>query len=1154
MRVSAFNISLLALLPLATFAQSTEREALIVFFNSLGGPSWTSKQGWEDSITNTKSSICDWFGVICEGEEAELAAVKGDRTLMRRHLSDQSSQPADSPATAAPAPVTPSVPTAPVPVPVTPNAPTAHMFRRVIGINLPNNNLNGMLPNSLWRLPKLQYLVVSYNNIDVDFQSGSTTLLEIKMHETVTTSLSGIGAFTSLQSIHMSGSKLGNVVLPLELFGLTNLNYLFMAQCQLEGSIPSEVSKLTGLTELNFFDNNLGGPLPAGLNALTKLQVLTLSHNKLEGTLPSSLGTLSNLQELYLDDNLFNGTLLPFTQSAMLHNLFLNSNQFTGTIPGTFLQAAANIPSSDQWQVNLDDNNLSGLIPASLQRLQDVNLTISMSNNAFTGFENGTVLCNNVKWNDGQVSTIGCDAIACEKGFTNPMGRATVGSPCVTCATSIFFGLTTCLDGSVEGNDKAVLISLYKETGGDHWVNNDNWLKTLDHCEWYGVTCWNLGNELDGRVRWLKLDNNGLIGKIPPTIYSLAEITTISLSRNKIILGFEGIESTPRMHEINVAHTDTTNFEGIENAKDFFQILVVDQLLIEGTLPKEIYKVSSLMTLSMSECEISGALSEDLIQLSNLQELYLWGNNLKGQIPSSIGNLTALSILSLASNRFSGTLPQEIEGLAELVGFTIKDQVTKGGGITGYLRPFSKSPKLTNLILGGNRFGGKIPTTLLQMVDFNSYIIVDLSSNILTGIVPGDLGHFGRMNLLLEDNLLSSIDSHLCGRDDWMDGSVREFGCDAILCPLFTSNAWGRKVYENKNCNDCTDPGSRHVLGQTVCGATDTVFTEHNVLETLYNDCGGRDWTDNKHWNNNDVNICDWYGISCDDADSVVSIVLGDNGMKGTLPSSIYTLPNLVQLSVFDNPDLTINFDGIETAVNLQGLVLHNTSLTTLTGVGKVRSLTTLQVSYNKLTGTLPDEVSRLVNLVQLELSSNEFTGTLPSWLSKMTGLQSFMVDDNHFTGQLVDFAGLEHINLVNISSNLIDGTVPETFLINAGRDDKIFVDISSNRLTGTLPNGLQRLNRLGIKADQNMISGIDPFLCTLTAWNDYDVKEYGCDAILCATGTYNTYGRQISADSRCEPCADGAKYYGAVQCSSAKRLLTGLGLLTISCIGSMFL
>ena len=44
-------------------------------------------------------------------------------------------------------------------------------------------------------------------------------------------------------------------------------------------------------------------------------------------------------------------------------------------------------------------------------------------------------------------------------------------------------------------------------------------------------------------------------------------------------------------------------------------------------------------------------------------------------------------------------------------------------------------------------------------------------------------------------------------------------------------------------------------------------------------------------------------------------------------------------------------------------------------------------------------------------------------------------------------------------------------------------------------------------------------------------VEEFGCDAILCPSGTYNILGRAFTADNMCVPCNDGNSFLGATTC-----------------------
>jgi Leucine-rich repeat (LRR) protein len=173
-------------------------------------------------------------------------------------------------------------------------------------------------------------------------------------------------------------------------------------------------------------------------------------------------------------------------------------------------------------------------------------------------------------------------------------------------------------------------------------------------------------------------------------------------------------------------------------------------------------------------------------------------------------------------------------------------------------------------------------------------------------------------------------------------------------------------------------------------------------------------------------NFCEWYGIACDDAKSVVSIVLGSNNMKGSIPKEIFSLPNLQRLSIFSNP-IDFSFDGIETAVNLKSLISDDESGSlSVEGVGKARSLTELNIRANGLVvGTLPEEIADLNNLRSLVVSDNKFTGTLPAWLTKLNKLTNLMLDNNQFTGTLIPFETYPDISLMSLSKNKLTGTIP---------------------------------------------------------------------------------------------------------------------------------
>mmetsp|Transcript_114 Transcript_114/g.104 ORF Transcript_114/g.104 Transcript_114/m.104 type:complete len:282 (-) Transcript_114:218-1063(-) len=254
--------------------------------------------------------------------------------------------------------------------------------------------------------------------------------------------------------------------------------------------------------------------------------------------------------------------------------------------------------------------------------------------------------------------------------------------------------------------------------------------------------------------------------------------------------------------------------------------------------------------------------------------------------------------------------------------------------------------------------------------------------------------------------------------------------------------------------------------------------------------------------------------------------------MKGSMPTEIFSLPNLVHLKMYGN-DLDVDFAGIENARNLQTLGLDDTGLKSLDGIGKARSLIELNVGYNKLNDDLPEELSKLMNLQMLDISHNNFSGPLPFWMKNLASLNSFAASHNKLSGSILDFASLSKLIYLDLSYNQFKGTVPPTLLASSPPDDKVVVDLSHNKIEGVVPADLSRLSRLSIQLQENEISGIDPDLCQTDGLNDFDALSFGCNGILCSVGTWNNLGRQSNENVPCEPCKK-AKFMGTTTCGGS--------------------
>ncbi|CDP18523.1 unnamed protein product [Coffea canephora] len=172
-------------------------------------------------------------------------------------------------------------------------------------------------------------------------------------------------------------------------------------------------------------------------------------------------------------------------------------------------------------------------------------------------------------------------------------------------------------------------------------------------------------------------------------------------------------------------------------------------------------------------------------------------------------------------------------------------------------------------------------------------------------------------------------------------------------------------------------------------------------------------------------------------------------------------------------------------------LISHHLGRNTFT------SLQHLDLSFNHLNGSLPDELIHLNNLISLnlgwnhfegsldgiwnwssltslDLSYNNFTTFLPSQLSTLTALISLDLATNHFRGSIpssiANISKLQHLDLYdnNLSSSL---PIPS----NLGKLSSLeHWDVSNNKLTGTLPESFWQLSKLeDLRIHNNSMEGI---------------------------------------------------------------------------------
>ncbi|CAB9506883.1 Leucine Rich Repeat [Seminavis robusta] len=296
------------------------------------------------------------------------------------------------------------------------------------------------------------------------------------------------------------------------------------------------------------------------------------------------------------------------------------------------------------------------------------------------------------------------------------------------------------------------LATLYFATGGQAWGDNTHWLNHSVHeCDWFQQPSFALKHVI------AMYASGYLAGFLEPTDNSTTTITPC-------------------------------DSDGV------YQHLWLDQNNLAGSLPTELYLLSSLQTLSMGRNsalqgvlffmrnQLEGSLPSELWQLTNLVHMALYGNpqlegtvpteigtisnlktfavdelNLSGTIPSELGKLKELSVLVFQKNSFQNTLPTELGLLTSLIVLRGHSNQLSGplpselGLLTNLQQSLSFQDNrlsqtiptelglltgLDQLVLDGNQFSGQIPA---QFCDLAAVKLLSLSNNSLSGNLPTEL-------------------------------------------------------------------------------------------------------------------------------------------------------------------------------------------------------------------------------------------------------------------------------------------------------------------------------------------------------------------------------------------------------------------------------
>ncbi|KAH7315542.1 hypothetical protein KP509_21G054300 [Ceratopteris richardii] len=578
-----------------------------------------------------------------------------------------------------------------------------------------------------------------------------------------------------------------------------------------------------------------------------------------------------------------------------------------------------------------------------------------------------------------------------------------------------------------------------------------------------------------GSLSWLDLSHNSIEGAIPEGISLCSTLTHLDLSHNlltstippDIIVPSSTVLINTSMNHLNLSFNELSG-----HLPDAFQSPVLTELDLstngfEGPIPPSLSASPSLQILNLSSNGLSGPIPSSMSKLINLRGLYLFKNNLTGAIPAELGSaLAVLEELDLSENQFSGQIPASFTNLSALRYVNLAMNNLTGGFPSNLVCSMAA---LQTLDLGFNFITGNLPSGALTACRLLTTL--DLSANSITGSLPSDICTPQLKELFLQDNELIGTVPEALGNCTSL--TVLDLSCNLLSGPLPSSlwrlpllrsvMIWGNFLHGPLPPSVGMAPNLRDLVLNI------NLFTG-SIPPTLAN-------STKLEW------ICLSSNLltgsippSLGDLPMLGMLQIANNSLTGSIPPSLGNSTKLIWLDLNNNllegsipPELSKNSGKItkgtldhgneysfvkylgRNCIGMGGLIefkgiREETLFRLLRSIGACPvtrlyrgtdpyyfsddrgSLEYLDLSYNRLSGTIPSDLSSMGHLLVLSLSHNAITGTIPDSLSNLQNLNILFLDHNMLHGPIPpSLASMGLVNQLDLSYNNLSGPIPET-------------------------------------------------------------------------------------------------------------------------------
>ncbi|KAJ5929662.1 hypothetical protein N7454_006612 [Penicillium verhagenii] len=510
-------------------------------------------------------------------------------------------------------------------------------------------------------------------------------------------------------------------------------------------------------------------------------------------------------------------------------------------------------------------------------------------------------------------------------------------------------------------------------------------------------------------VKFIAADNE--LSKIPDAVFPDIDSADIDPDSDERGPQFSGIESLD-LHG-NLLHSLPVGLKRLHNLR-FLNIsnnaLTMDQIAT-------IMEIPSLVNLKLANNKLEGVLVSTVGSLQNLETLDLRGNALT-ELPEELGELknlktldvgenqlsslpfdalsrVPLSTLSAPKNKLTGTLmPASVDRLDNLQSLNIANNAIEIFSASGIL----SLPNLHSLLISVNRI-----KSLPSMSSWESLILLSADSNKLTGLPAGFVDLKNVKTADFTGNDISVVDEKIGLMEKLSTFRISNNPLrDRKLLSMDTENI--KLVMRNRCEPDPQDTDDEGSVATQFTLAPETPALEsgwkikpRGVLDQSYSDL--------KDLETDYLSLIDTQDVRC--------LYVQHNELRlFPVPALSMLAQGLIELDLSHNP--LHSSEPLPSALELPKLQSLNVSATTLT---------TLESLLANL---------RAPSLTFLDASNNRLTGTLPQARQIYPELKTFLVSDNKLT-QLA-FEAVQGLQVLDVGNNDIDHLPPKIGLLGAER------------------------------------------------------------------------------------------------------------------------